>query len=180
MMKATDLRERDHVAHLGRLDRAGHRTVVVQRPVNARVMVVGDVAAENSAERLLVEDQDMVEALSTNGPDQPFAIRILPGRARRRRTQVVSAVSDQDGEQGRCHPLPRGGFPLADGSRPMSEFDGLKRPGLRFEVSSRFTGSHQVAVSQDPNGTQISPLAPSDRMRENRKLLKTQRLCWSR
>jgi len=83
MMKATDLRERDHVAHLGRLDRARHGTVVVQRPVSARVMVVGDVAAENWAEMLLVEDQEMVEALSTNGADQTFAIRILPGRVGR-------------------------------------------------------------------------------------------------
>ena len=84
MVKSADLRKRDHVAHLGRLDRAGHGTVVVQRPVSARVMVIGDVVAKNSAEVPLVEDQDMVEALSTDGADQPFTIRILPGRVRRR------------------------------------------------------------------------------------------------
>ncbi len=83
MVQSTDLRERDHVAHLGRLDRSRHGTVVVQRPVSAGVMVVSDVAAENSTEMLLVEDQDMVEALSTNGADQPFAIRILPRRVGR-------------------------------------------------------------------------------------------------
>ncbi len=36
--------------------RTGHGTVVLQRLVSARIMVVGDVAAENSAVMLLIED----------------------------------------------------------------------------------------------------------------------------
>ena len=46
MVKPADLGERDHVAHFGWLDRVRHGTVVIQRPLSARVMVVVDVAVE--------------------------------------------------------------------------------------------------------------------------------------
>jgi len=56
MVKSADPGKRDHVAHLGRLDRSRQGTVVAQRPMSTGVMVVVDVAAKNSAEVPLVED----------------------------------------------------------------------------------------------------------------------------
>jgi hypothetical protein len=46
-------------------------------------MVVAQIASENASEVGLVEDDHMVETLPPDGTDDPFDIRILPGRARR-------------------------------------------------------------------------------------------------
>ncbi|MEI8195054.1 MAG: hypothetical protein WCI73_04015 [Phycisphaerae bacterium] len=49
--------------------------------MTARLVVVGEVLSENSLEMLLVEHEEMAEALSADRTDHPFDIRGLPGRS---------------------------------------------------------------------------------------------------
>lgn len=81
MMKPANLGQRDHIAHLGRLHRTRIRTVVVQRLVCSRRVVVGRVAPEDPHEVPFTENDDVVEALPPDRPDQALAERILPRRA---------------------------------------------------------------------------------------------------
>lgn len=46
--------------------------------MRTRSVVVRDVAAKNSAEMLLAEDDDVVEAFSPDGPDEALAVCVLP------------------------------------------------------------------------------------------------------
>lgn len=80
VMKPANLGEGYDVAHLGRLNRTRIRTVVVQRPMRSRRMVVGRVATKNAHEVPFVQNDDVVEALSPDRSDQTFTIRILPRR----------------------------------------------------------------------------------------------------
>ena len=77
-MKPADLREGDHLTHHGRLDGTRVGAVVVERLMSPGFVVVGHVVAKNAAEMLLVQDDDVVEALATYGTDQPLAAGILP------------------------------------------------------------------------------------------------------
>ncbi len=78
MVEPTDLRERDHLTHLGRLVLSRFGAIVVEGLVRPRLVVVDDVLAKNAPEMLLVQNDDVIEALSTYGADQPFAVGILP------------------------------------------------------------------------------------------------------
>ena len=80
VMESADLGEGYHIAHLGRLDWTRIRAIVVQRPVGSQCVVVGRVASKNPQEVPLIEDDDVVEALSANRSVQSLTIRILPRR----------------------------------------------------------------------------------------------------
>jgi hypothetical protein len=49
--------------------------------VRARALVVRDVGSKHPPEMSLIEDDDVVQTLATDGPDDPFDVGILPGRA---------------------------------------------------------------------------------------------------
>ena len=44
-----------------------------------RSLVVRDIGAEQSSQVLFVEDDDVVETLASDRPDDPFDIGVLPG-----------------------------------------------------------------------------------------------------
>lgn len=65
-VRPTHLAEGDDVAHLGRLHPTRIRTVIVQRPVCPRAVIVGGVASKDAHEMALTENDDVVEALSAD------------------------------------------------------------------------------------------------------------------
>src|SRR5262245_39740563 len=63
-----------------------------KREVRPRLVVVADVLLENSPEMVLVENDEVVEAFSTDGPDHPFGFSV--GTARYGEITVGSVVED--------------------------------------------------------------------------------------
>ena len=53
--------------------------VLGQRQVSARPVVILEVLGQHTAKMALVEHDDVVEALTTNGSDEPLHVGILPG-----------------------------------------------------------------------------------------------------
>jgi hypothetical protein len=47
-----------------------------------KAVVIGEIRGEHMPEMLLVEDDDMIEHLTTDTPDKPLAVGILPWTAR--------------------------------------------------------------------------------------------------
>lgn len=82
MMQTTDLRNRDHLAVGRRFYFALDRRVSLQREMRSRVQVVVEVRSQDAPQLAIIQDDDMVETLTTDRTDEAFAIRILPGRAR--------------------------------------------------------------------------------------------------
>jgi len=63
----------------GRLDWPVIGTVHVERPMNARPVVVGEVIGEKSSEMPFVEDDNEVETLAADGADDASDVGRLPG-----------------------------------------------------------------------------------------------------
>ena len=66
---------------------AGHSTsrdreVSIERQMGSRVVIVVEVGSQDSLQVELVENDNPVQTLPTNGSDHAFAIRILPGCSR--------------------------------------------------------------------------------------------------
>jgi transposase len=66
----------------GRLDGAFHRSILAEREVRARPLVVRDVGPKDSTKMPLIEDDDVVQTLAADRADDAFDVGILPGRAR--------------------------------------------------------------------------------------------------
>ena len=79
MMEPADLRNRNDAATWRGLHDSWLGTVVVERLVGPRGVVVAAVAAEEPAEMGLVPDEEMIQALPADGADHPLHERVLPG-----------------------------------------------------------------------------------------------------
>ena len=80
MVEAADLWKRDDVPHLRHLDRSRFGRVLVQRKMRSRPVVIREVRAQQSPQMRLIDNDDVIEKLSTNRSDQALDVRILPGR----------------------------------------------------------------------------------------------------
>src|SRR5262245_23208259 len=72
-----DLRHRDDGA-VRYSDWPGHGRALVQREVCARLQVIVDVRTQRAAQSTRIGDDDVVEALAPNGPDQTLRIGVRP------------------------------------------------------------------------------------------------------
>lgn len=77
-MKSAELRDRDDCATLPRFDLPRLRGILLQGKVRTRAVVVREVVAQDSPQMLLVEHDDVIEALSADGTDHAFHERALP------------------------------------------------------------------------------------------------------
>ena len=77
MMEAAHFRQRHDLAHAGRVDRSRLRRVLAQRQMSARPMVVGEVGLQDPVQVLLTEDNDVIEAFSTDRAHEAFGIWVL-------------------------------------------------------------------------------------------------------
>jgi len=63
------------------LDSSAERSVLVQRQVRARLVVIAGIRSQNLPQMLCAEDENVIETVAPQRPDQSFRIRILPWRA---------------------------------------------------------------------------------------------------
>src|SRR6478609_3497594 len=81
-MKTTQPRHRDHLTccRRPRLYRPSVRRVFTQGIVNAVLLMIGDVIANESAQMGFIQRNDVIEKLATAASDPAFGSSILPGR----------------------------------------------------------------------------------------------------
>ena len=80
MMKAADLRDRDHLATLWRFDLSFDGRVAIQGKMRSGTHVVIKIVRQNSAEMAFVEHNHVIQTLPSDRSDEAFRIRILPRR----------------------------------------------------------------------------------------------------
>ncbi len=78
VMQAADLWDSDHLASGGWLNVPEQRCVAVQGEVRPAVVVIGHVILEDPPQVLISENDQMVEALAPDRPDDSLSIRVLP------------------------------------------------------------------------------------------------------
>jgi hypothetical protein len=81
-MQSANLGDRHYAPEGWGLHRAGSRSILLERLMRARGVVVGHVGAQESAEMGRAQDDEMIQALAAKGADDPLDKRVLPGRAR--------------------------------------------------------------------------------------------------
>ena len=82
MMQAAHFRQGDHPAGFRGLDSAGVGAIHIEGKMGTKAVVIGDIRGEHAPEMPVVEDDDMIEHIATDTPDEPLAVGILPGTAR--------------------------------------------------------------------------------------------------
>jgi hypothetical protein len=116
MVQAADLWKLNDLARRGELDAPEVGCVLVEREVRARLMVIGKVVGQDSAQVSFAEHENVVQALAPDRTDQVRRERILPRAVRCRQINYLAAdgVSTTDREEspvttrtgrGRCHRL---------------------------------------------------------------------------
>ena len=88
MVESADFRELYDLARRGELDRPEVWSILVEREMGTRPVVVGEVPGEEAVEISLAEYEDMIQALAPDRADEPLAERVLP-RALRRREHLL-------------------------------------------------------------------------------------------
>ena len=83
MVQAADLGEGDNVAGRGWLYGSGLGAILVQREMCAASVVILKICRQHTAEVLLIEDDDVIEAFTTDQADDAFDIDVLPRIPRR-------------------------------------------------------------------------------------------------
>ena len=81
MVEPADFGPRHDPSGADRIDGASLGRVLAEREVRSRVLVVRDVGSQHPPEMSLIEDDDVVQTLATDGPDDAFDVGILPERA---------------------------------------------------------------------------------------------------
>ena len=79
MVQAADFWTLRDFARRGELDGPEGGCVLVEREVRARLMVIGEVAGQDSAQVSFAEDEDVIQTLAPDRTDQALGERILPG-----------------------------------------------------------------------------------------------------
>jgi hypothetical protein len=82
MMEASYVRQGEHLAHLWGLDSVGVGAIHCQGKMGTKAVVIGDVCSAYAPEMPVVEDDDMIEYIATDTPDEPLAGGIVPRTAR--------------------------------------------------------------------------------------------------
>jgi hypothetical protein len=82
MMEASYLRQGPHRAHFRWRDSSGVGAIHLEGQMGTKAVVIGDIWGKHAPEMPVVEDDDMIEHLATETPDEPLAVRILPRTAR--------------------------------------------------------------------------------------------------
>src|SRR5258708_37583496 len=78
MMQATDFGNLHDPARLGELDGPDVRRILVEREMRASPMIVGEVAGQDVAQVAFAENQNVIQTLAPDRPDEALRKRILP------------------------------------------------------------------------------------------------------
>jgi hypothetical protein len=90
MVQAADFGELHDLPCHGELDRPDIRRILVEREVGPRLMVIDEIAGQETAEVSLAKDEHVVQAFTPDRADEPLGERVLP-RALRRRENLLDA-----------------------------------------------------------------------------------------
>ena len=82
MMKTADLRNGDHLTLGWWLYLPWEGSVPIQGEVRAGVVVVGNVVLEDALKMRFSENDQVIDALASNRPDDSLSVRVLPGGSR--------------------------------------------------------------------------------------------------
>ena len=77
-MQPPYLRNRNHPTPFRRFNLALNRGVPIQGQVRPRFVVIIEVLIQNPQQVSLVEHDDVMKALASDGADHPLRVRILP------------------------------------------------------------------------------------------------------
>jgi hypothetical protein len=83
-MEAADLRKLHYFSEFRRLYPPRDRSILVERQVSARPLVVFEIQLQDATQACFMQDDDVVQALAANRADQALVIGILPRRSRGR------------------------------------------------------------------------------------------------
>jgi len=78
VMEPTDFRDSDHLTPVRSVHWARLGTIHRQRQMGPPVMVVGKIVCEDTREMPFMQDHYVIQALSTDTPDQALDIWVLP------------------------------------------------------------------------------------------------------
>ena len=78
MMQAADFLNLDHVTERERLDRSTDRRIFFKRQMRTVPFVVFEIVLQDPAQPGLMEDNDVIQTLPSNGTDQAFRVGLLP------------------------------------------------------------------------------------------------------
>src|ERR1019366_1703890 len=78
MMQTTDLRERNNLACRGRLYASRLRTILGEREMRPRPMIILNVRRQDAAQMTLIENYDVIETLAPDRANDPLDISVLP------------------------------------------------------------------------------------------------------
>ena len=81
-MESADLRKLHHLSEFRRLYLPRDRSILVERQVSARPLVVFEIRLQDATQAWFMQDDDVVQALAANRADQALDIGILPRRLR--------------------------------------------------------------------------------------------------
>src|SRR5271157_4718858 len=84
MMESADLRKFHHLSEFRRLYSPRERSILVERQVSARPLVVFEIQLQDATQASFIQDDDVVQALAANRADQSLDIGVLPRRSRSR------------------------------------------------------------------------------------------------
>ena len=93
-METTDFGDRDDRSGGSSSDRSVIWRVFLEAEMGSTPMIVAPVGREDAPEMRLVDDDHVIETLSSDRADQAFDVRILP-RTRRRRDDFGDAHASQ-------------------------------------------------------------------------------------
>ncbi len=82
MMQPADLRNGDHLTLGWWLYLPWEGSVPIQGEVRAGVVVVGNVVLEDALKMRFSENDQVIDALASNRPDDSLSVRVLPGGSR--------------------------------------------------------------------------------------------------
>ncbi len=77
-MQATDFWNLDHLTERERLDRSADGRIFFERQMRTASFVVFEIILQDPAQPGLMENDDVVQALPSNGPDQALRVGVLP------------------------------------------------------------------------------------------------------
>ena len=78
-MQTAETREHYDVAKRWRLDWSAVRRVLLERQMRPHRVVVLGIVGKHAFEMTFPEDDHMVQAVSANGANDAFGVRVLPG-----------------------------------------------------------------------------------------------------
>ena len=78
MVEASDLWEGDDLAGLGWVYRAALRTILGEREVRSRRVVIVKVGRQHALQVTLIEDDDVIETLAANRANDALDVGVLP------------------------------------------------------------------------------------------------------